>query len=713
MLSLFAAAYKGRRPEDLLQNKSLTTRHEVEDYLVDTLLERAYPAEKSRFLDWTAGQAKRWLTFVAQHLHQQKVRELSPWQMTRSLLEPAFVPVVALVPLVAYLRFGSAEAFLVVAMLGSMFGAMGLASGRRVPGRKAFDDKRQAETFGRGMATGVAAVLMLGIPFFLLDFLDSDQDHGAIVALSASVSAMVAMAVAVGLGLGLNEVLVARMFARFDARNSSRDYLVRDRVSALIASVSTALFVGLMAVPFATVLSAFGGYFGQRVAVWVGVPAVVEFRLPLKHSVPWEVSWAGSDGMVVTSLWLAVVFGFAVLGTRTWTWLLVLRAVLAVSRRLPWRLLRFLEDGRQRGVLRGSGGYYQFGHVVLYERIIATAVVEKPRAGRRWARPVVAAVAGVVLVAGMVSVGWSAPADCGAVEWEGGVDWPELDQRIAREVADEQSGCFALVHEDEWDKLAQAHGTQEELAEVQAAQPPGGFGYQRLVIAGEFDRVDEARWVHLLEGIQAAQRVSDRRLQIVFVYADVGGVRGPDAALLTSEFVSSVFGRTTALNIDLSHSLLRTSDTDVVGWDDGNLDALLARMADNTADIWLSEGRIQLADGVSAEECASLGGIGRNSNFDIRGAAEPLDLLDDIARCGAANVLVDGAAVRQISAEGRRFPALKIVRLESVAETIRPACQRHLPAGHHAEAMTTCVAASTATRLSGNVLVDVHGAADG
>jgi hypothetical protein len=599
-------------------------------------------------------------------------------------------------------------------MAGSVLGAMGLASGRRVPGRKAFDDKRQAETFGAGMSFGVTAVLMIGIPFLLLDLLDSDQDHNDIVELSASVGAMVAMAVAVGLGLGLNEVLVARMFARFDARNSSRDYLVRDRASALVASVSTALFVGLMAVPFATVLSPFGAYFGQRVAAWVGVPATVQFQLPsLENSVPWKVSWAGSDGMVVTSLWLAVVFGFAVLGTRTWAWLLVLRAALGVSRRLPFRLLRFLEDGRRRGVLRGSGGYYQFGHVVLYERIVATAATEKPRTGRRWARPVVAVVVGVVLVAGMVSVSWSAPADCGSVDWEGRVEWPELDQRMAREVADEQSGCFALIPDDEWDKLSQAPGDPDGLAEIQAAQPSRGVGYQRLVIVGEFDWIHEVHWAHLLDGIQAAQRVSDRQLEIAFVYADVGDVKDPGAALLTSEFVSSKFGLSVALNMDISHSLPRSSGTDVVGLEGDDLDALLARVADNTAKLWLSASKLQLADGVSAEECASLGGIGRNSNFDIRGAAEPLELLDDIARCGAANVLVDGAAVRQISAEGRRFPALRIVRLESVAETMRPACQRHLPAGHHADAMTACVAASIAMRLTGNVLVDVLGATDG
>ena len=43
--------------------------------------------------------------------------------------------------------------------------------------------------------------------------------------------------------------------------------------------------------------------------------------------------------------------------------------LLAARRKLPWRLLRFLEDAHRRGVLRQQGATYQFRHARLHERL--------------------------------------------------------------------------------------------------------------------------------------------------------------------------------------------------------------------------------------------------------------------------------------------------------------------------------------------------------
>jgi hypothetical protein len=54
-----------------------------------------------------------------------------------------------------------------------------------------------------------------------------------------------------------------------------------------------------------------------------------------------------------------------------WGRLQVVRAALAVSGRLPWHLMRFLEDAHARGVLRQAGAAYQFRHVRLQEHLVS------------------------------------------------------------------------------------------------------------------------------------------------------------------------------------------------------------------------------------------------------------------------------------------------------------------------------------------------------
>jgi hypothetical protein len=46
-------------------------------------------------------------------------------------------------------------------------------------------------------------------------------------------------------------------------------------------------------------------------------------------------------------------------------------AQLAMSDRIPVRLMRFLEDARSRGVLRTVGPVYQFRHARLQDRLAA------------------------------------------------------------------------------------------------------------------------------------------------------------------------------------------------------------------------------------------------------------------------------------------------------------------------------------------------------
>jgi hypothetical protein len=71
---------------------------------------------------------------------------------------------------------------------------------------------------------------------------------------------------------------------------------------------------------------------------------------------------------------LAVAFASALWGglmESAWGWFAIARCCSALRGRLPWRLMAFLADAHQRGVLRQLGAVYQFRHVEL-QRHLAT-----------------------------------------------------------------------------------------------------------------------------------------------------------------------------------------------------------------------------------------------------------------------------------------------------------------------------------------------------
>jgi len=66
---------------------------------------------------------------------------------------------------------------------------------------------------------------------------------------------------------------------------------------------------------------------------------------------------------------IGLVIGVLVAIPRAWTVFLGARWRLAMSRRIPWRLMRFLDDAHHRGVLRQVGGVYQFRHAFVQDRL--------------------------------------------------------------------------------------------------------------------------------------------------------------------------------------------------------------------------------------------------------------------------------------------------------------------------------------------------------
>lgn len=76
----------------------------------------------------------------------------------------------------------------------------------------------------------------------------------------------------------------------------------------------------------------------------------------------------------LNALDLAHLLGLAGAGsvmlTDAWPSYHVMRAWLALRRRLPWNLMAFLDDMHHLQVLRRVGAVYQFRHALLQDRLV-------------------------------------------------------------------------------------------------------------------------------------------------------------------------------------------------------------------------------------------------------------------------------------------------------------------------------------------------------
>ncbi|MFE2297726.1 NACHT domain-containing protein [Streptomyces sp. NPDC059445] len=83
------------------------------------------------------------------------------------------------------------------------------------------------------------------------------------------------------------------------------------------------------------------------------------------------------DSLGVALLSWLLVGPFAVF-ISAWGWLLVTRLWMCGNGRLPWRLMAFLEEAHQRGVLRQAGATYEFRHARLQEHLASSASPTEP-----------------------------------------------------------------------------------------------------------------------------------------------------------------------------------------------------------------------------------------------------------------------------------------------------------------------------------------------
>jgi hypothetical protein len=108
----------------------------------------------------------------------------------------------------------------------------------------------------------------------------------------------------------------------------------------------------------------------RRSAIARGV--TVGVSIAIASGVAFGLAYGPYSG-VIHGLAFGVGFGLADpysgISAALWGRYVVATIWLALAGRLPWRLMSFLDDAHEHGLLRRTGAAYQFRHVRLQERL--------------------------------------------------------------------------------------------------------------------------------------------------------------------------------------------------------------------------------------------------------------------------------------------------------------------------------------------------------
>lgn len=378
-----------RNPRELLDPDRFPTLNALEEHLLSVYLKTVYDPRRtdSGSLTYHPDEARRWLADLAHHLSQRNTHDLSWWQLPTTLpwytrlIATTTLPlltaglVVGLAEGLAYgftagladaLAYGPIFWFLFGFLLGLVNEARFLlGSGIREPERLRLRLRRRRQRHGKtpramstrissiatdfttGIAVGIAAGLTFGLTFGLRDALSFALEGGLSIGITAGLPPEITTGFTFALTNGLTDKLTEGLAAGFafglvvgfgniflSALTDSQDpretitpwqLLTKDRTVALIQSIPIALTFGIL--------------FGLTSGLTPG-------------------------------LTFGLTTGLARLSLSAWgNWVLYARLWLPLTRQLPWRPTRFIDDAYHRGVLRQTGASYQLRHARLRDHL--------------------------------------------------------------------------------------------------------------------------------------------------------------------------------------------------------------------------------------------------------------------------------------------------------------------------------------------------------
>ncbi|WP_133907000.1 NACHT domain-containing protein [Actinophytocola oryzae] len=384
MISLAVAGYRhGGDPAELVDPQRFPSRHSVENHLLDRTIDTAFAPDLQRggTSRWSSDEGRQWLTFLARHLHDHRERDLAWWLLADRLLSAWVAPILGIAAgAVVGLAIGVVSAVtgmtepgqsssigitagVLLAVLTTM---LWYCSSGRTPGRVGFVRDGSLDRLRRGFRTGAALVSLVGVPVLIIVvtvFLIEDVAFSTVQAFGTGVGIGVTVLCVVGCAVAAHHWLDA--IPDHADKATPLDFVRRDRTASIVGAAVAGLVAAALVWPFLVTMLFLGNVLSQGVAGSYGLVGVAEFPSPAE-----ELDIDGVWPMIGT---VAVVPFLSVasltLSTRAWPRFVVARVVLAATGRLPWRLLAFLADSRKLGLLRQSGGTYQFRHVRLQQRL--------------------------------------------------------------------------------------------------------------------------------------------------------------------------------------------------------------------------------------------------------------------------------------------------------------------------------------------------------
>jgi hypothetical protein len=381
-LARTAYAHPDTKPAELCQ---VGDRTAIEDKLLDAYLPAAYAQRPEPLRDdssatthpYEAGQAERWLTFLAGHLQQRNTRDLAWWRLDRALPRVTRGLLLGLPP---GLLFGLTGWLAGGTRVGLFYGLSFALAGGIAHAVAPRPGPMRVEFRVRG--TGVKFLWRFGVGVLI----------GVALGLSWSLSPMLIGVLCVAFGLGVGSLVWVATPIDANRVSSPESVLRDDRVAAwafmLSFTVSLGMFDG-MAFGFTQetrFLTVWNGQFDLILAAAAGLASAFlgRYLLGMVGAGAYGIAGALVGGQVfprATSITSAVIvgtlFGLAVALTfglaRAWGSFVAVRAWLAARGNLPPRLMHFLDDAHRRGVLRQVGALYQFRHARLQDRLSSYA----------------------------------------------------------------------------------------------------------------------------------------------------------------------------------------------------------------------------------------------------------------------------------------------------------------------------------------------------
>ncbi|MBM2621017.1 NACHT domain-containing protein [Actinoplanes sp. LDG1-06] len=232
-----------------------------------------------------------------------------------------------------------------------------------LPTRPSWNLRRLPAQLLSGIATGLTFALPVGLLVGVVAGINSlnsgESIAGSLLFGGGWLALITAIAITVGIGLPIG---VGRWLATpLDGQDpvSPRSVLRSDRLTCFVIAVAAGVSVGSGIALVATV-----------------EPALIQFA-----------GYGGGPAIGPALFGGLAVFGSVLLGAGSpWTSYTVARIWLALWGLLPWRILSFLENAHERGVLRQVGPDYEFRHLHVQRHLAGRPDLRRRVAPRRVAR---------------------------------------------------------------------------------------------------------------------------------------------------------------------------------------------------------------------------------------------------------------------------------------------------------------------------------------